>query len=144
MLQEVPSRPSLSSSEGERTGVAAPPCRVLIVDDYPNMQQALVSCVEPLEGYEVVGTASNGEQALELIASVHPDVIIADLQMPVMDGFQMLRLSRQRYPEVHLIAISGHFSPVIEKEAIAAGADVFISKVGLPDALIQALASVAA
>jgi DNA-binding NarL/FixJ family response regulator len=131
-----------TSSEGRSSGASATR-RVLIADDYPSMQQALASCLETLDRFEVVGTAANGKEALELMPSLNPDVIIADLQMPVMDGFQLLRQARQRCPKIHLIAISGHFSPVIEKEALAAGADAFISKVGLPQALINALAPLA-
>ena len=118
-------------------------CRVLVVDDYPSMQQALVSCLDGLE-VEVVGTAANGEEALRLVKSLHPQIVIADLQMPIMDGFQLTRELRRQCPEVNVIAVSGHYSHTIEKEALGAGAKIFISKVGLPQALIDAVQSLLA
>jgi DNA-binding NarL/FixJ family response regulator len=113
--------------------------RVLIADDFPSMQQALVSCLEPFPCFEVVGVAANGREALEQSSELRPDVVVADLQMPVMDGFQLMRELRRLYPQIAIVAISGHFSSAIEKEAFAAGANAFVSKVGLPEALISAL-----
>lgn len=116
-------------------------CRVLVVDDYPSMQQALVSCLETLDGVEVVGTAANGKEALDQALSLHPQIVIADLQMPIMDGFQLTRELRKQCPEINVIAVSGHYSHAIEAEAISAGAKAFVSKVGLPEALISAIQS---
>ena len=119
-------------------------CRVLIADDYPSMQQALVSCLEVVESVEVVGIAANGEEALQQALLTNPNLVIADLQMPKMDGFQLMRELRRHFPKLAVIAISGHFSPTIEKEALAAGANAFVSKVGLPQALIDAIQSLLA
>ena len=119
-------------------------CRVLVVDDYPSMQQALVSCLEAVDGVEVVGTAANGQEALRQALCLHPQIVIADLQMPVMDGFQLTRELRRQCPEINVIAVSGHYSHAIENEAIAAGAKAFVSKVGLPEALIAAVQSLLA
>jgi|SRR6185369_7403784 len=116
-------------------------CRVLIADDYPSMQQALASCLEVMETVEVVAIAANGEEALRQTLELHPRIVIADLQMPIMDGFQLARELRRRCPEVKVIAVSGHYSHAIEKEAISAGAKAFVSKVGLPQALIDAVES---
>jgi DNA-binding NarL/FixJ family response regulator len=113
--------------------------RVLVADDYESMQLAIVSCLGMLDELEVVGTASNGEDALAKSSSLNPDLVIADLQMPVMDGFRLLRALRKAYPSIRLIAISGHFSPMIEKEALSAGANLFVSKVGLPGDLLAAV-----
>jgi DNA-binding NarL/FixJ family response regulator len=113
--------------------------RVLVADDYESMQQAIVSCLGTLDEVEVVGTAFNGQDALTKSTSLLPDLVIVDLQMPVMDGFRLLRELRRIYPAIRLIAISGHSSPMIEKEALSAGANLFISKVGLPDDLLAAV-----
>ena len=113
--------------------------RVLVADDYESMQQAIVSCLGTLDELEVVGTAFNGEDALAKSSFLKPDLVVADLQMPVMDGFRLLRALRKDYPSIRLIAISGHFSPMIEKEALSAGANHFISKVGLPGDLLAAV-----
>jgi CheY-like chemotaxis protein len=110
--------------------------RVLIVDDFVSMQQALALCMQSLPGFEVVGTAENGKEALELIPQIAPDLAIVDLQMPVMDGFQLMRRLRKDYPQIHLIAVCGHASSAIENEALAAGANAFVAKTQLPQGLL--------
>jgi DNA-binding NarL/FixJ family response regulator len=71
--------------------VSADKFRVLVVDDYPSMQQALVACLEAVENLEVVGTAGNGEDDLLLALELHTDIFIAVMHMPIMDGFQLTR-----------------------------------------------------
>ena len=110
--------------------------RALVVDDYASMQQALSSCVESLPSVRVVGTALNGKEALDLVPQLNPDLAIVDLQMPVMDGFQLMRALRRDYPHIRLVAVCGHASAAIEKEALAAGAHAFVSKSTLPQGLL--------
>ena len=113
--------------------------RALVADDFPGMQQALVACLKRVPNVEVVGTAANGRDALENARNSKPDLVVADLQMPIMDGFQLLRELRRTYPDIALVAVSGHYSPAIEQEALAAGADAFVSKSGLPHDLLNVL-----
>jgi DNA-binding NarL/FixJ family response regulator len=113
--------------------------RALVADDFPSMQQALVNCLQTIPGVMVVGTASNGQEALQKSVDLKPDVVVADLLMPVMNGFQLFGKLRQSLPGIRLIAVSGHYSPVIEGEAIAAGADAFVTKSGLPADLVGTL-----
>ena len=109
---------------------------MLIVDDFVSMQDALAICMQSLPGFEVVGTAGNGKEALELVPQIAPDLAIVDLQMPVMDGFQLIRRLRRDHPHIRLIAVCGHASPAIEQEALAAGANAFVSKSQLPQGLL--------
>ncbi len=113
--------------------------RVLVADDFESMQQALVSSLLTLDNLEVVGTALNGQDALVKSSLLLPDIVVADLQMPVMDGFKLMRELKKSYPQIRLIAVSGHSSPAIQKEAAAAGADAFVSKIGLPTDLVIAV-----
>jgi len=114
--------------------------RAVVADDFPYMQDALVSCLQSVPGIEVVGTALNGREALELVRQHGPSLAIVDLQMPIMDGFKLLRELRRAYPTMLLVAISGHYSSAIVSEAISAGADVFVSKSELPHGLVDAVA----
>jgi DNA-binding NarL/FixJ family response regulator len=109
--------------------------RALVADDYPHMQQALVACLRNVDGVEVVATALNGKDALDKVQEHTPGLAIIDLQMPVMDGFRLLRELRRLHPGMRLVAISGHHGPAIAAEAIAAGADAFVSKNELPEGL---------
>ncbi len=115
------------------------PIRALVADDYPSMQQALVACVQSLAGIQVVGTAANGEEALKQSAILKPDLVVADLLMPIMNGFRLFTELRKIYPQIRLVAVSGHYSPAIEHEAISAGADAFVPKNGLPTDLVRVL-----
>lgn len=110
--------------------------RTIVVDDFASMQQALTACLEALPNVEVVGTALNGQEALDLIPKLSPDLAIVDLQMPVMDGFQLMRHVRRDYPNIRLVAVCGHASSAIEQEALAAGAHAFVAKGTLPQGLL--------
>ncbi len=61
---------------------------VLIVDDSPVIRHALRSCIEQTTAWQVCGEAENGKIAVEKVKTLHPDVVILDLQMPVMDGLE--------------------------------------------------------
>ena len=111
--------------------------RAIVADDFPSMRQALVSCLENIPGVQVVAAAANGQEALQRCATQTPDLVVADLLMPIMNGFQLFKELRKAYPAIRLIAVSGHSSAAIEKEAKAAGADAFIPKNSLPHALIR-------
>ena len=81
--------------------------RVLVVDDEATNRE-LISEMLASEGYDVV-TAQDGLDALNQLAVPVPDVIISDLRMPRMSGFEFLEVVRRKYPDVPLIAISGEF-----------------------------------
>src|SRR4051812_37991680 len=71
---------------------------VVVADDFPHMQAALVSCVESIPGIRVVATALNGKEALDRVREHEPNLAVIDLQMPVMDGFKVIRELRRMYP----------------------------------------------
>ena len=82
--------------------------RVLVVDDEPSVRESLVQLLEEA-GYDV-NTATHGFDALLQLRRMVPDVIISDLNMPQMSGFELLSIVRRRFPEIAVIAISGAYS----------------------------------
>lgn len=125
---------------GDESNVGKPaPIGALVADDFPHMRDALVACLETLPRIQVVATALNGQEALQKVHEQKPGLAVVDLQMPVMDGFKLLRELRRAYPAMRLVAISGHQSPAVAAEAILAGADVFVSKSDLPHGLVSAI-----
>ncbi|HET8845700.1 MAG TPA: response regulator transcription factor, partial [Ktedonobacteraceae bacterium] len=80
--------------------------RVLVVDDQRLMRDGIVSLLEIQEAIEVVGTASNGQEALEKALSLRPDVILMDVRMPVMDGVMATRRIRQEMPLCHILMLT--------------------------------------
>ena len=81
--------------------------RILLVEDEPTVREALASLLNE-EGYDV-STAEHGFDALVQMQSVIPKVIISDLNMPLMSGFEFLSVVRRRFPDIPVIAISGAY-----------------------------------
>jgi CheY-like chemotaxis protein len=108
--------------------------RVLIVDDEASLRSLGKSILES-QGYEV-HCAGDGFEGLTALKNALPDMIISDLQMPNMNGFEFLSVVRQRFPAVPVIVISGEFSGVSVPESVLA--DGFFSKGGYkPAALFE-------
>jgi DNA-binding response OmpR family regulator len=98
--------------------------RLLVVDDDPNIRNLLQVALSP-EGYDV-GVAKDGFDALAQMRGALPDLIITDLKMPNMSGFELLSVVRRRFPQIPTIAISGEFHPPFEPLGVLA--DAFFAK----------------
>src|SRR6516162_8816090 len=109
--------------------MATPPkrIRVLVVDDSAFNRQTIAQILEQDPGLEVVGRAADGEEALQKVFQVQPDVITLDLEMPKMDGFQLLRLVMAQRP-TPIIVISGLASRENVFRALELGALDFVAK----------------
>lgn len=101
--------------------------RVLIADDHPLFREGLRALLEA-RGVDVVGVAQDGQQAVELAQQLQPDVVLMDLQMPIMDGLTATRLISAAQPETRVVILtaSEHESDLFE--AIKSGAQGFILK----------------
>ena len=89
--------------------------------------------------YEVIATASHGQEALELMEGQVPDLIITDIQMPVMNGLQLLAVVKEKYPEVLSVIVSGYQEFQYAQEAIRQGASEYILKPIVPSELAAIL-----
>ncbi|MFQ5455982.1 MAG: response regulator [Nitrospirota bacterium] len=103
--------------------------RVMIVDDSVMASRSLKSMVEDIEGFEVVGLAQNGAEAIKLFHTVKPDIICMDIIMPVMDGLSATRTILQMSPQTKIIVISS-VGGVDNKanEVLRLGAKIIICK----------------
>lgn len=99
---------------------------ILCVDDEPSVRES-TSLVLESEGYEVV-TAEDGVDALNKISDSIPDLIISDLRMPNMSGFELLKIVREKFPQIPVIAISGQYVSDDLPEGLCA--DLFLQKGG--------------
>jgi CheY-like chemotaxis protein len=109
---------------------------VLLIDDEPLSREVFQSSLSA-KGYEV-GVAKDGFAALAQMRGALPDLIVTDLKMPNMSGFEFLSIARRRFPQIPTIAVSGEFHPPIEPLGVLA--DVFLAK---PFRLEELLAKIA-
>jgi DNA-binding NarL/FixJ family response regulator len=113
--------------------------RVLIVDDMPQVLHDLRQLLELSGAVEVVGEAQDGQEAIRLAAELAPEVIVMDLEMPGMDGYEATRRIKQRQPSPRVVILSVHAGPVEMERARVAGADGFVMKGANYEVLINAI-----
>ena len=113
--------------------------RALIVDDRPRSRQGLRALLVTWPEIEVVGEASNGAEALQSVEQLHPDVVLMDARMPVMDGLEATRHIRCRWPQVNVIVLTMY--PDYRHRALAAGACAFLVKGGSSAELLATMLS---
>lgn len=100
--------------------------KVMVVDDHPAMREA--ACEIIAMSAEVVGMAENGQEAVELIEEVQPDVILMDVRMPIMSGIEATKIIRATHPEIRVIAHSAYSDRALVQEMIEAGAERYVIK----------------
>ncbi len=116
--------------------------RVLVADDHRLFSEALVAILGTDERIEVVGTARNGEEALELFRSLEPDVTLMDISMPVMDGIEATKRIRKERDEACVLMLTGSDASVDVDRARSAGAAGYVTKDRIAAELIDAIAEV--
>ncbi len=102
--------------------------RVLIVDDIAGVRQELHTLLELSGQVQVVGEAADGAGAVRLAVELQPDVVLMDLEMPVLDGYAAARLMKEALPNCRVIALSIHEDAASRQKSMEAGMDSFVSK----------------
>jgi two-component system nitrate/nitrite response regulator NarL len=102
--------------------------RILLVDDHRLFVESLMSLLSEDDRVDVVGTASNGAEAVELARELRPDVILMDLMMPVMDGLEATRRIREHGIQSQILILTGTDSPFDSEVATKAGASGYLRK----------------
>jgi len=101
---------------------------ILIADDNAFVRQRLGDLFSREPDFEVCGEAENGRKAVEEAQELHPDLILLDLSMPVMNGLDAARALKRLMPEVPIVMFSAYSDSFTEKEARSAGASALVSK----------------
>jgi two-component system response regulator DesR len=111
--------------------------RVLIADDSPTALRSVCDYLEFAGGFNVVGTASDGVNAVQLAAHNAPDLALLDFRMPRLNGLETAVELRRTHPSLRVIIYSEISGPALEEECLTHGADCFIPKNRLPDGLLS-------
>ncbi|MFI9576526.1 response regulator [Microbispora rosea] len=116
--------------------------RVLVVDDQAVVRDGLVLLLGLLPGIEVVGSASDGETALRLVADERPDVVLMDLRMPRMDGVEATRRIRAGFPDTQVVVLTTYTDDESVFAALRAGARGFLTKSADAEEIARAVTTV--
>jgi DNA-binding NarL/FixJ family response regulator len=106
----------------------AAPLRIVIADDQASVREGLVLLLDGLPDIEVVGAAADGEQAVRLVAEQHPDAILLDLHMPVLDGIGATRALTAEHPDVAVVVLTTYADDDSVLDALRAGARSYLTK----------------
>jgi len=113
--------------------------RVLLADDDEGFLVSLQELIEEQRELSVVGTATDGLAAIELVDELDPDAAVLDLHMPLLDGVSTVARLRRDHPHLCLIALTGDAAPALHRAAKDSGADDVLLKTQLVDALVDRL-----
>ena len=111
--------------------------QVLIVDDKAMVRQDLRTLLDLCAEIEIAGEAANGQEAIQLVGELEPDVVLLDLEMPVLDGYDAARQIKTRFPNSRIIALTVHGYDEAKQKSFEAGVDSFFVKGTTADFLIQ-------
>ena len=119
-----------------------PPIRILLADDHRLFRQGMRQICEILGSFEVIGEAENGEEAVHLAQELQPDVILMDVQMPLLDGVQATRLITENNPAIRVIILTMYRQDRYVFEAIKAGARGYLLKDADEQELVEVVRAV--
>jgi DNA-binding NarL/FixJ family response regulator len=122
----------------------AVPIRLMLVDDHAIVRSGFRRLLEQEPGLHIISEADNGERAYALCAQQMPDVVVMDLSMPGMSGFETIRRILAREPAARILVFSMHEDAMRAERALQLGARGYVTKSSAPEVLSKAIAEVAA
>jgi DNA-binding NarL/FixJ family response regulator len=124
-----------------KTSNSQPPIKIALVDDHSLIKKGIKIVLSFYSDIEVIGDADNGKQLLSMLALAQPDVILLDLQMPVMDGVTTLPQLRKLYPGIKVIIFSMHNDTETVSKLLGSGAHSYLQKDSDPETIYSAIKS---
>ena len=116
--------------------------RILIVDDMARVRQGLRTILNLSDDFEIVGEACNGLEAIRAAEQLEPEVILMDLEMPVLGGLEATRRVKETHPEIGVVILTIHGSDEVREQAAKAGSDAFVEKEAPTEDLLTAIRQV--
>jgi DNA-binding NarL/FixJ family response regulator len=120
-----------------------PATRCLVVDDHSVVRQGLDILFGDVDDLELVGTVKNGEEALDAIQDLEPEIVLMDVRLPGIDGVSAVKRIHQTAPSVQFVIFSAYGDKRLLSDAIAAGARGYVMKGSPPEDLLRAIRTVA-
>ena len=117
--------------------------KVLIADDHALFAESVQALLSGENKIRVVGRAGNGEEAVRLASDLSPDVVLMDISMPVLDGFEAAQRIREGLPDTCVLFLTGSNSPADIAQAQAAGGSGYVTKDRIATELVEAIYSAA-
>lgn len=118
------------------------PIRVLVVDDHVIVRNGLAQLLATTDEFELVGTAGDGREAVDLVGSLRPDVVLMDLSMPEMDGVEATHAITRRFPDTKIVILSSFSEHQRVLSALDAGAEGYVLKHADPEQILAAIDAV--
>ena len=106
------------------------PVRVVVVDDSSEIRDLVISRIHSLPELQVIGEACDGEEAVRKVEALRPDLVFLDLGLPILNGFEVIRITRRTTPQSKTIFVSQESSPGVLQEALNLGARGYVSRTG--------------
>jgi DNA-binding NarL/FixJ family response regulator len=119
-----------------------PPIKIILVDDHKIVRQGMRSLLESQPGFEVIGEAGDGEEALKLMETLSPDIAFMDVMMPNLNGIEVAKIARQRGVKTKLIFLSMHANSTYAVRALQSGALAYVLKDSDFTEILQAIQNV--
>ena len=113
--------------------------RILLADDHQMMREALAKLLQGYIGLAIVGQAVNGREVIQLAAELTPHVILMDVSMPELDGFEATAQISRLQPDIRIIGLSMHNDAHTRQKMLDAGASAYLTKTGSPDTLVETI-----
>lgn len=113
--------------------------RLVLVDDQEVVREGLRAILESVPGFEVVGVASNGAEGVEVVATNKPDIVLMDLNMPIMNGVEATRSLQRTHPDIPILVLTTYDAEDWVVDAVRAGAAGYLLKDAPRERLIEAI-----
>ncbi|MGH3087388.1 MAG: response regulator, partial [Rubrobacteraceae bacterium] len=111
--------------------------RVIVADDHRLLRAGIAHILASAPGFEVVGEAKDGSEAVALCEKMRPDLALMDVQMPGMDGLEATREIKARWPRTCIVMVTAHDDPEYVYEALKAGAAGYVLKHASPEEMVS-------
>ena len=121
------------------TSSVRPPIKILVADDHPVIRKIVTSTLKEEPHFEVIGEATNGLEAVQKAEELRPNVVVLNVTMPVLDGFEAARRIRKNLPDVAIVILSSNADKRFIEEAKKIGVKAYVPKNEASRALVKAV-----